>query len=444
MKSILTINTHLPSVEDRSSYLSGDSLRDYDIAVFNPAIPYQRRIDFTGGGSCLDIDSTKAVNDALKHWNTEIRSALQSGKTVFFILDEQVTDSGTVGYGMSGKTRSYNTFSISNYGASPAPLPLKNTKGRRVLVKDSLFRPLYELLKDCLSYRVIMEQAVGRPVFTTQDGAVVGSVLEYTDGKGHLVFLPYFDLTTIEPARGARSDRALQVSRGIVAQLVAIDRSLRMESVSSPQPEWCATAKKPKAVENHNAAIAEIQTKITELEASMASEVAAKEDLLSVSRLLYENGKMLEAAIEDGLRVLGYSVENYTKGDIEIDHIIQGPSKLRMIGESEGKDTSAIDITKFRQLESNINEDFERDEIEVPAKGVLFGNGFRFTEPATRAEQFTAKCLTNAKRLHTALVRTSDLHAAVIHALDNPDDEEFRAACRAAIEDADGKIVVFP
>ncbi|BAQ44246.1 hypothetical protein [Methylobacterium aquaticum] len=108
---------------------------------------------------------------------------------------------------------------------------------------------------------------------------------------------------------------------------------------------------------------------------------AKKLDLLEFSHLLYETGKRLELAIEKALRLMGYNVETLRIGDLEIDHVIVGPSGIRMIGESEGKDNSAIDVTKFRQLESNIGEDLEREEITEPAKGVLFGNGFRLTPP---------------------------------------------------------------
>lgn len=166
--------------------------------------------------------------------------------------------------------------------------------------------------------------------------------------------------------------------------------------------------------------------------------------VLEYSHLLYETGKPLEHAIEKVLRLLGYSVETLRIGDLEIDHVITGPSGRRLIGESEGKDSSAIDISKFRQLESNIGEDFERDEIDQPAKGVLFGNGFRLTAPAGRAEQFTLKSLTNARRLGSALIRTADLYTVAIHLLDHPDDDAFKAACRAAIEDTVGGIVKFP
>jgi hypothetical protein len=115
-----------------------------------------------------------------------------------------------------------------------------------------------------------------------------------------------------------------------------------------------------------------------------------------------------------------------------------------MIGEAEGKDTSAIDIGKFRQLMSNIQEDFDRDEVDVPAKGLLFGNGYRLMPPESRAEQFTQKSLTNAKLHGTALIRTTDLYPVAVRLLDHPEDDDFRAACRAAIEDTAGAIVSFP
>jgi len=115
-----------------------------------------------------------------------------------------------------------------------------------------------------------------------------------------------------------------------------------------------------------------------------------------------------------------------------------------MIGESEGKDNSAIDISKFRQLESNINEDFSRDDVNTPAKGVLFGNGFRLSKPDNRKDEFTSKCLTNAKRLGTALVRTTDLYHVVLHILDNPKDVAFKEKCREALETTAGGVVRFP
>jgi len=77
------------------------------------------------------------------------------------------------------------------------------------------------------------------------------------------------------------------------------------------------------------------------------------------------------------------------------------------------------------------------------AKGVLFGNNERLTIPAERGQAFTEKCMTAAKRLGVALVRTSDLFEPARYLLDNPDDG-YAGACRQAIFEASGEIVTFP
>jgi hypothetical protein len=190
--------------------------------------------------------------------------------------------------------------------------------------------------------------------------------------------------------------------------------------------------------------ILDIDENISSLKANRQEHVLARDEISSYSDLLFENGKNLEKAIEKTLRILGYTSESLQIDDLEIDHVIVSPSGKRMIGESEGKDNSAIDISKFRQLESNIGEDFQRDEVEEPAKGILFGNGYRLTVPDDREEQFTRKSITNAKRLGSALIRTSDLYPVAAYLLDNPEDENFKNACRAAIDETVGEIVQFP
>lgn len=446
MKSIVAVNVDIPTVEDHVDYMSGDSLRDYDITVFDPEFPWLERISFSGGGSCLAIEPTNKLLAAIIHWKGEIDSALKAGKTVFYILNDMREDSGAVGYETKTRNaRSYNTTSLNNYSVLPFQASPKNTKGRRISAIDKAYKPLLDVVSEIASYKVIFEKPFGHPIYSAQDGATVGAVVKFKERAGHLVLIPYFDFQTLNQPRSHEwSDKAIRVSHGLVAQLVAIDRSLRSEGSLTPPPQWVAEAKIPEAVRAVDIAVEEINDDIAALEVQKKAQIEKKDHLLSFQRLLYENGKLLESAIEEGLKVLGYAVENYQDGDIEIDHVIVGPSGLRMIGESEGKDTSAIDISKFRQLESNINEDFERDGVEMPAKGILFGNGYRFTEPKDRAEQFTTKCLTNAKRLQTALVRTADLYEAVIHALDHPDDEEFRSACRSALESTSGEVVVFP
>jgi hypothetical protein len=113
------------------------------------------------------------------------------------------------------------------------------------------------------------------------------------------------------------------------------------------------------------------------------------------------------------------------------------------LGEVEGKDSRAVNIDKFSQLERNLHEDFAREGVTDYAKGVLFGNAERLKPPTERREAFTAKCVTAAKRVHVALVRTADLFDCVRYLQANP-DPDYARACREKIFEADGLVVVFP
>jgi hypothetical protein len=104
----------------------------------------------------------------------------------------------------------------------------------------------------------------------------------------------------------------------------------------------------------------------------------------------------------------------------------------RLLGEAEGKDTKAVNIEKLRQLAMNIHEDLQRDEVQVPAKGVLFGNGYRLTAPIERGVQFTEKCVSAARSSTTALVATSDLFRAIQY-LKRHADPEYAKRCRETI-----------
>ena len=444
MKSIVTVNTVLPTVENSIEYCSGESLRDYDIVLFDPQLPYEGRIDFSGGGSCISIEGTQRIQSAMRHWNGELHGAIKAGKTVFVILNKYHTDMAANGSSLNKSQRTYNTFQINNYEALPIKINVSNTKGRQIIVVDNNYKSLYDALKEVAQYRVIFENQIGKKIYTTKDGAVVATVAKLDNFPGSIVFLPYFNLAEHDQESEEWTDSAIRISKGIANQLVAIDKILKQNVAQTPPPEWLESIEKPNRILEIDETIKVIETDINSLEKQRLAELESKNKLLEFSQLLYESGKGLESAIQKSLELFGYSVENYRSGDLEIDHIILSPEGLRMIGESEGKDNSSIDISKFRQLESNINEDFERDNVNIPAKGILFGNGFRFTAPEKRGEQFTQKCFTNAKRLGTALIRTTDLYKAVVCVLNNPEDDTFKKGCRDAIENTAGEIVKFP
>jgi hypothetical protein len=91
----------------------------------------------------------------------------------------------------------------------------------------------------------------------------------------------------------------------------------------------------------------------------------------------------------------------------------------------------------------NIHEDFDREGVTEPAKAVLFGNAIRLTPPKERGGFFTEKCMTAAKRIGCALVRTTDLFEVARCLADTP-SAEFAQQCRRSILNANGEVVVFP
>ena len=91
----------------------------------------------------------------------------------------------------------------------------------------------------------------------------------------------------------------------------------------------------------------------------------------------------------------------------------------------------------------NINEDFSRENVNEIAKGVLFGNAFRFIHPSERSKFFTEKCYIAAKRSSIALVRTTDLFIVAKYLSDNK-SKSFEKKCREAIFSSSGSEVCFP
>ncbi|MCR5859296.1 hypothetical protein [Mesorhizobium sp. J428] len=303
MKSIVTINASLPTVEDRFEHFSGASLRDYDIALFDPTLPYLTRIEFSGGGSCIDIESTKRLASAMKHWATEISVALSAGKTIFVPLAEYEEDSGATGYELGTRNRrTYKTYALHNYQAVPFPLSVKNAKGRQITVADGMFRGLLETLKEVASYRVILDESAGKPIFAAKDGAAVGSVLKPKGMPGHLVLLPYFNMIEHDTADPEMwSDEAVRLSHGIVAQLLAVDKALKAEGAVTPPPKWLASAPVPKQVEVVSKEVARIDAEIDLLVSNKAEKLAESEALMAHSRLLFETGKPLEVTLPPGM-----------------------------------------------------------------------------------------------------------------------------------------------
>ncbi len=313
---------------------------------------------------------------------------------------------------------------------------------------DPVFAALWKDIGKHLKYECYLNDKVKRPIFVTRTGEKpTGAV--YKVNKGHLVLLPLIDYDRDKFVKKDRDGEDCWTKLGIVFghKLITlfqdIDKSLRSESTETPPPLW---VKRADLVTSQEANLLKmIGDKEKEVQRLKEEEQALRADLKKeqqLKNLLFETGKPLEAAVIRALHALGYSAENYDDGELELDQVILSPEGERFIGECEGKDNSAINIDKLRQLSENIQADLQRTDVQKPAIGILFGNGFRLTLPADRQEQFTHKCLASAKR-DTILVRTTDLYPVARYVLETQ-DQGFMKLCRDAIAASIGGVVQFP
>jgi hypothetical protein len=225
---------------------------------------------------------------------------------------------------------------------------------------------------------------------------------------------------------------AKSFSARLVSALVALDTTFHAGAEVTPEPAWAGNPEFAMGKE------LSLQQKLLESEREVEEAQKRKEQVKENLRaagvlraLLYEKGKRLETTIIAALELLDFRAAPYKDDASEFDVVFES-SEGRLLGEAEGKDNKPINVDKLRQLSMNIHEDLLREEVEFPAKGVLFGNGFRLSPPTERGVQFTDKCISAALSASTALIATSDLYVSVQY-LSEQADASYAKQCREAI-----------
>jgi hypothetical protein len=212
-------------------------------------------------------------------------------------------------------------------------------------------------------YESYMDGDVGVPLFVTKSGnKPVGALFQV--GRGHLVILPPIEYddeeftTRDKDGTEVWSKDAVDLGRRFISALIEIDKALRSEVERSSTPQWVGGPQYVIKTERElMKKIAKMTKQIDELDGSRQKLAGELHKEAQLKDLLFESGKPLEEAVLTALRILGYQAEGETDGDIELDAVISSPEGDRFIGETEGKDRAAISVEKFRQLESNIQED---------------------------------------------------------------------------------------
>lgn len=469
MKEIKGIGFSIPSEND--DYLSIDSnssLSETDIAVFCPDLSTTSYSSYNNDGfngkheeyegkKLYNKESSAKIFEHIKHWKKELLNFVEKGGTLFVVLCKKqdfFIYTGTKdisGTGRNQKTTNH-VAPLNNYEFLPfSKIEYYSASGKNIYTESSRYKSIINQFKDFFSFETyLVSEKIEKPSFTTKKkDRILGATLKVKEG--HIVFLPNIKLDSPSFTRYDKktdeefwTKEAITKGKIFVSSLVEIDKSLSKNNQKSPKPNWVdkkdyqiLEAVKTKKIIDKNKK--EIEKRLKENE-NLVQVFNEQENLKD---LLFETGKPLEEAVIFALNILGYKAENYDDGELELDQIIVSPEGDRFIGECEGKDNKDIDVSKFRQLLDGLNADFEKDNVEEKAFGLLFGNPQRLLEPSKRKLDFTKKCKTGAKREGIGLINTSDLFL-VSRYIKESNDLKFAELCRKEIREQLGDLIKFP
>ena len=386
-KKIISIEAELSTNEiEYCDFDSDTSLLDWDIILFKPVI-FVNYSDYYQGKPSLSDSSSFRLKERTEHWRREIKDAVESGKTVIvFLTDlyEVFIDTGRREY--SGTGRNQKTTRIvaeyDNYQCIPVNINPIKTKGRsmRLVPRGAeLISSYWKEFEKYSQYKVILTGEKIPTCITTKNGEKsVAAIYRSKNSSGALILLPdidFYDSKFLEEKDEEQVwTKAAEVfASKMLKAVVSIDKALKNEGESTPEPEWAKEQnyELPKEAEVRSTLL-KIEEKLAALQEQKASLLDELRNLGRLRNLLFEKGKPLEYAIIDALKIFGFKTEQYHDAESEFDVVFES-KEGRLIGEAEGKDNKPINIDKLRQLEMNIHEDLERDEVEEPAKAVLFG-----------------------------------------------------------------------
>ncbi len=431
-EEIFCVGKKIPGYDNQYvPFYSNQSLLDADIVLFEPNLE-NIASDLNIKPDDLHSNTINVINQMrpfLHNWQNKLQDAFYSGKTIFIYLGQHVFIQSQLHH-------------FSSYECLPINLhSIKAETGKKMkLTKDGHFLASYwKAMQNFSHYEIHYDscdpiyndlQNKNFPLMITNSGnRCVASWIKR--GRGHIILLPALDLKN--------SDQG----KALIKNLVQIHRVLRSGTTRTPEPDWCKSMNFILEGEKRLLCrIAEIEKETLKLNEELDSSIQELEKQTLPRALLYETGKTLESAVIDAIETFGFKAKRYSDSESDFDIVFES-AEGRCLGEVEGKDNKSIDINKFQQLERHINEDFNRPEISKHAKGVLFGNPFRLTEPGNRGRPFTDKVHQAAKRTGTALVHTPEMFPLVKY-LKCKSDPSLAKHVREAIVETKGEMVKFP
>lgn len=423
------------------------ALMDYDILIFYPNLFYKKLTN-------KNYSYYEEYKDINSKWLKKIFDFLFSKKNIFIFATKPILLESKTTY---NPTRTYNIYT-SDIFDTILQFTNKNVESGKIVLKkaNGILDNFYNRFEKLLEYHIFYEKVIFNDtlfnrslstnsqinsqsidIFTGRDKNKILSSIVKIENRGNILLLPEVVFKKEEDFND------------LLNIIVEIDKNLNKEIMKNPKPQWLENNVNYSIniSENIKSELANIDKEINKLNENKEKLNQNLEKEEQIKDLLFENGKPLENAIIEALRILDYEAENIYIDNNEIDILAKSPERDIFCCEAEGKDNSAIDITKFRQLSDNLN--IYRDNYpDDTTYAILFGNPYRLKDIEERIEEsFTKHCLNRAKDNNVILIKTTDLFFVIRdikNCNDNKKIEEYKKKCREAILNSKGKIVVFP
>jgi hypothetical protein len=177
---ILSVGFPIPGNEiDDVSFQSDRSLLDADIILFAPNLEsYSIDEYYRGKVTLTEHDSARLYRD-IAHWQSEIKIALEAGKTVFlFMLESEDVYVYTGEKQYSGTGRNTRTTSMVTDLDPYSSVPLVGSQnimrksGERIVTTNRLgvLATYWQAFGEFSTYQVYLDRSVGTPALVTQTG----------------------------------------------------------------------------------------------------------------------------------------------------------------------------------------------------------------------------------------------------------------------------------
>jgi hypothetical protein len=217
-------------------------------------------------------------------------------------------------------------------------------------------------------------------------------------GGGKIVFIPPND------------SAAPEKEAGVLIDCITTSSDVGYES---PPPPWIS--KYTLAGESkYNGRIDDLDQKIRELTEEKNRLKREQDRIARFKGLLYEKGKKgLEPLVREAFKLIGFGVLERDQYQEPYDLYIK-EKDLVLVGEIGATDNSQIDVIKYRQLFSYVEDEFEKG---TTCKGILVANAFIETDPQERQVQFTEHVIEACKRQRYCMITTQTLFEIVKHIL---------------------------